>query len=377
MENSGLTSGIISFPRSEGILTNADIESLLVKLALALDPLIRVDGLSVKIDGFAEELLLLRTPEGFKREVVYASRVLDERGFAGRVFAESGPLVVEDIAAEISSFPGYVRREGFKALVGAPLMYCKRRVGMLTIYMRRASRVSDSLIPIVSLVADVAATIVENSQLVHRLEKNYFSTVEALAAAIEAKDPYTRGHSKRVTQFAIVLAERFKVSGTKMKDLQYGAMLHDVGKIGVRGQILNKRGRLTPEEYKIIKRHPIIGERIIDSVDFLQGAKPVVRSHHERFDGTGYPDGLRDEEIPLLARIVAVVDFYDALTSERPYRPAFSIEQTRLYIKEGIGAEFDPTVASEFLKLADAIRQPQEAADAEEVPVEVGPAGEL
>jgi ribonuclease P protein subunit RPR2 len=128
---------------------------------------------------------------------------------------------------------------------------------------------------------------------------------------------------------------------------------------------------LTPEEYKIIKRHPIVGERIIDGVDFLQGAKPVVRSHHERFDGTGYPDGLRDEEIPLLARIVAVVDFYDALTSERPYRPAFSPDQTRLFIKEGIGADFDPIIATEFLKLAAAVPGP------EEVPVEVGTGSEL
>lgn len=371
MDNSGLTGGLKSFPRTDGILTNTDIESILIRLALALEPFVGVDGLSVKIDGLAEELLLLRTAEGFKRETVYASRVLDEKGFAGRVFAESGPVVMGNITAEISSFPGYVRREGFRALVGVPLTYCKRRVGMLSIYLRRTLDVPDSVIPVVSLVADVAATIVENSQLVHRLEKNYFSTVEALAAAIEAKDPYTRGHSKRVTQFAIVLAERFKVSEAEMKDLQYGAMLHDIGKIGVRGQILNKRGRLTPEEYKIIKRHPIVGERIIDRVDFLQGARPVVRSHHERFDGTGYPDGLQDEEIPLLARIVAVVDFYDALTSERPYRPAFSIEQTRLLIKDGIGRDFDPVVAREFLRLAARIPEP------EEVPVEVGPASEL
>jgi putative nucleotidyltransferase with HDIG domain len=371
MENNDLTGGVESPPSTGGILTNADIESILERLALALDPLVRVDGLSVKISGFAEELLLLRSPEGFKREVVYASRVLDEKGFAGKVFAEGRPLVIDDIAAEISSFPGYVRREGFKSMVGAPLTYHKRRIGMLSIFMRQASRVSDSLFPIVSLVADVAAAIVENSQLVHRIEKNYFSTVEALAAAIEAKDPYTRGHSKRVTQYAIVLAERFGVSHAKMKDLQYGAMLHDIGKIGVRGQILNKRGRLTPEEFKIIKRHPIIGERIIDSVDFLQGAKPVVRSHHERFGGTGYPDGLRDEEIPFLARIVAVVDFYDALTSERPYRPAFSAEQTRLFIKEGIGRDFDPQLATEFLKLASAIPKP------EEVLVEVGATTEL
>jgi putative nucleotidyltransferase with HDIG domain len=371
MENSGLTGDAGSFPRTGGILTNDDIEAILERLAVALDPFVRVDGLSVKIGGFADELLLLRSPEGFKREIVYASRILDEHGIAGQVLSGNGPVVIEDIGSDLSAFPGYVRREDFKSLVGVPLVYHKRSVGMLCIFMRNTPVVPDSLIPIVSLVAEVAATIVENSQLVSRLEKNYFSTVEALAAAIEAKDPYTRGHSKRVTQYAITLAERLGVSGDKIKDLQYGAMLHDIGKIGVRGQILNKRGRLTPEEFKIIKRHPIIGERIIDRVDFLQGAKPVVRSHHERFDGTGYPDGLRDEEIPLLARIVAVVDFYDALTSERPYRPAFSVEQTMLFIKEGIGGDFDPLIATEFLKLAAAIPRP------EEVPVEVGPVTEL
>ncbi len=354
-------------PRTAGILTNDDIVDILERLMLALDPFIRVDGLSVKIGGFAEELLILRVPQGFKREVVYASRVLDERGFAGRVLAGSGPLVIEDIASHIDSFPGYVRREGFRSLVGVPLLYRRRRVGMLCIFKRDTSHVPDTSIPVVSLVADVAATIVENSQLLARLEKNYFSTVEALAAAIEAKDPYTRGHSKRVTQYAITLAERLRVAADAIKDLQYGAMLHDIGKIGVRGQILNKRGRLTPEEYKIIKRHPIIGERIIDGVDFLEGAKPVIRSHHERFDGRGYPDGLRDEEIPMLARIVAVVDFYDALTSERPYRPAFSAEQAMLFVKEGIGGDFDPAVAAEFLKIVAAVPRPAE------VPVEVGP----
>jgi putative nucleotidyltransferase with HDIG domain len=371
MGKSGLSGGIDSVPRTDGILTNADIESILERLALALEPFVRVDGLSVKIQGFAEELLLLRGPEGFKREMVYASRVLDEGGFAGKVLGGGGPVVFDDIAAETSAFPGYVRREGFRSMVGVPLKYRGRLIGMLSIFMRSTSHIGDGVIPVVSLVGDVAATVVENSQLVSRLEKNYFSTVEALAAAIEAKDPYTRGHSKRVTQYAIALAERLGVAGPGMKDLQYGAMLHDIGKIGVRGQILNKRGRLTPEEYKIIKRHPVIGERIIDRVDFLQGAKPVVRSHHERFDGTGYPDGLRDEEIPLLARIVAVVDFYDALTSERPYRPAYSADQTHLFIKEGIGREFDPVVATEFLRLASARPQPGQ------VPVEVGSVQEL
>ena len=195
----------------------------------------------------------------------------------------------------------------------------------------------------------------ENSQLVQQLETNYFSTVEALAAAIEAKDPYTRGHSKRVTQFAILLAERFGVSDVEIRNLRYGATLHDIGKIGVSGKILNKEGRLTTEEYEVIKLHPGIGENIIGRVDFLQGARPVVRSHHERFDGSGYPDGLGEEEIPFLARVAAVVDFFDALTSDRPYRKAYSIEQTVHLIREGIGREFDPMVAKEFLEISSCL----------------------
>ena len=124
-----------------------------------------------------------------------------------------------------------------------------------------------------------------------------------------------------------VLADDFGVSENDIRNLQYGATLHDIGKIGISGKILNKNGRLTEAEYEVIKKHPVIGERIIERVDFLQGARPIVRGHHERFDGTGYPDGLRDEEIPFLARISCVVDFFDALTSDRPYRRAYSAEQ--------------------------------------------------
>jgi HD-GYP domain-containing protein (c-di-GMP phosphodiesterase class II) len=157
-----------------------------------------------------------------------------------------------------------------------------------------------------------------------------------------------------------MLAERFGVSGTEIRNLRYGATLHDVGKIGIRGDILNKKGRLTREEYEIIKKHPVIGEHIIERVDFLQGARPIVRSHHERFDGTGYPDGLRDEEIPFLARVAGIADFFDALTSDRPYRTAFSVEETSMIIKERIGREFDPLVAKEFLEISSNLVKPQE-----------------
>jgi len=337
---------------TRSILESLDIGATLEQLGHALASFVRVDALSLKLNGMTEELLMVRRNGCFKHETVFGSKILSPASF-GRVALDAGaPTVIDDIATAGFTLPAYVSREGFKSLVAVPLRSGKREMGIVTIFLKEAAPVSAEALAIVSIVASVTAAAVEHSQLVRRMETNYFSTVEALAAAIEAKDPYTRGHSKRVTQFAIVLAERFGVSGAELRTLQYGATLHDIGKIGIDEKILNKPGKLTPEEFEVIKHHPAIGERIIERVDFLQGARPVVRSHHERFDGTGYPDGLRDEEIPFLARVCCVVDFYDALTSDRPYRPAFSVDTTIQYIKEGIGSMFDPVVAKEFLEMS-------------------------
>jgi putative nucleotidyltransferase with HDIG domain len=312
--------------------------------------------------------VLFKRGEDFRREIVYGSRILASTGFAAKAFATGRTTVIEDLEADtVFTYPSYVSREGFKSLVAVPLILERREIGLLTIYLGERSEVSSHVLAIASMVAGVTAAAVQNSDLLERMEKNYFSTVEALTAAIEAKDPYARGHSKRVTQFAMVLAERFGLSDTDIRNLKYGAALHDIGKIGIRGHILNKKGRLTREEYEIIKQHPAIGERIIEHVDFLQGARPIVRSHHERFDGTGYPDGLRDEEIPFLARIAAVVDLFDALTSDRPYRNAYTAKETGLIIKQGIGREFDPVVAKEFLEIISGLGP--DVARPQEVPV--------
>jgi HD-GYP domain-containing protein (c-di-GMP phosphodiesterase class II) len=347
---------------TRSILESLDLGSLLTRLADALVSLVEIDALSLKLHNVTEELLLIRRLDSFKREMVFGSRVMSAAGVSRTAMESGTPILIEDIERETRyAFPSYVGREGFKSLVAVPLVMGTRKMGMVTIYLRKKAPVSPQVLAIISIVASVAAAAVENSELVNRIETNYFSTVEALAAAIEAKDPYTRGHSKRVTQFAIVLAERFGVPETDIRNLRYGATLHDIGKIGVSGKILNKKGRLTAEEFDAIKQHPLIGENIIGRVDFLQGARPIVRSHHERFDGSGYPDGLSEEEIPFLARVVAVIDFYDALTSDRPYRKAYSLEQTLHIIREGIGREFDPMVAVEFLEMSSCLAKSSEA----------------
>jgi putative nucleotidyltransferase with HDIG domain len=346
---------------TKDILAGLDLDALLVRLGRVLSTFVRVSGLSLKLVDVSQEMLLVKRGDDFKREIVFGSRILAPQSFAAGAMASGQPAVLKDLGdVPALALPSYVAREGFRSLVAVPLMSGSRDIGILTIYLAEPSDVSSQVLAIISIVASVTAAAVENSELVRRIETNYFSTVEALAAAIEAKDTYTRGHSKRVTQFAITLAERFGVSGAEVRNLQYGATLHDIGKIGIRGHILNKKGRLTREEYEVIKKHPVIGERIIEPVDFLQGARPIVRSHHERFDGTGYPDALRDEEIPFLARIAAVADFFDALISDRPYRKSYTIEEANMIIKEGMGREFDPMVAREFLEISSGLAKPTE-----------------
>ena len=191
------------------------------------------------------------------------------------------------------------------------------------------------------------------SRLLQVLTKSVFDTVNALAVAIEAKDPHTEGHVQRVTQYALALGEELCLPGDQLQILQFGAMLHDVGKIGVRAEILNKAAPLDARELEAIRAHPLIGEHIIRDVDFLQPVRAIVRYHQEHYDGGGYPEGLHGEAIPILARIVAVADAYDAISADRPYRKSLGHRAAARILREGAGRQFDPGIVEAFLRIVD------------------------
>lgn len=181
------------------------------------------------------------------------------------------------------------------------------------------------------------------------IENHYASTVKALLAAIDAKDQYTRGHSERVSRFSAFLAERIGVQSSKILALEQAALIHDIGKIGVEGNILKKQGVLDTSEFAEIKKHPSIGARIITSVDFLREMMPVILCHHERFDGTGFPERLKGSAIPLSARVVAIADAVDAMLCDRPYRSALALDHVREEISRMSGKQFDPDIVSVVL----------------------------
>ena len=212
-------------------------------------------------------------------------------------------------------------------------------------------RFSRDIINLLRSFSEQAAVALHNAQLYQKIQDSYFEIVKALAQAIEAKDPYTHGHSARVMEYSLQIAQKLNLSEEEIKSLKYAAILHDIGKIGVRGYILNNPNGLTIEEYEEVKKHPAIGENIIQPIELLQPIRPLIRHHHEWYNGKGYPDGLSGENIPLGARILTVADAYDAMRSDRPYRKALSEEKAIQELKDGSGRQFDPQIVEVFLEI--------------------------
>jgi len=183
------------------------------------------------------------------------------------------------------------------------------------------------------------------------LQEAYRTTLEALGSALDTRDVGTEAHSRRVRGYSMTLGRRHGVPAWDLRDLEHGVLLHDIGKIGIPDHILLKQGPLTPAEWKIMRTHPEIGKRVIDRIPFLKAAIPIVYHHHERWDGTGYPDGLSGEAIPLGARIFAVADALDAMTFDRPYSRAIPFEQAAREILRCAGTHFDPAVVQTFLTI--------------------------
>jgi putative nucleotidyltransferase with HDIG domain len=196
--------------------------------------------------------------------------------------------------------------------------------------------------------ASYAATALETAQLYEERERHFRATLEAFAKAIDARDPYTAGHSERVTRYALAMARARGLADDDREIVRRGAMLHDIGKVGVPDAILRKTGPLTPEERAAIEAHTTTGFRMLQAVPFVAESLPLIRSHHERWDGAGYPDKLGETRIHPHARLLAVADTYDAMTSARPYRGALPREEAARRIRAEAGTQFDPAAVETF-----------------------------
>ncbi len=264
----------------------------------------------------------------------------------------SDPHLDADVRASMETW-------GEKSCLTVPLMYRGAALGLMElIELERERRYTEGEVQLARALADQAAVALNNARLytrskeyAARLENSYLETVTALAAAMEAKDHYTAEHADMLATMAVSVGRRLGLDESELRDLQFASVLHDIGKIGIPGHILNKPDKLTDDEFRVMAEHTLIGERIISTIEYLSPIASVIRSAHERWDGRGYPDGLAGDEIPRAARILFVCDAFHAMTSDRPYRRAMPAEDALRELARNAGTQFDPEVVEAFLEV--------------------------
>ena len=266
----------------------------------------------------------------------------------GQAVLERRPQPVPDLESSPYKTSDFVRERGLKSLVSVPLLLLDRSLGGLTVYGETADAFGEDDVTLLTVIAASLAAVIE-TELRFR---DASETLTNLARAIEARDPFTQGHSERVTSYAAGLAEKAGVASEDIEIITQMGPMHDIGKAGISEAILNKPARLNPHERKAVERHPVIGEHIVDSIRNFQSGLFLIRSHHERPDGRGYPDGLEGSEIPLAVRIFAVADAFDALTTKRPYRDPLEKNEALEEIKAQAGTQFDERLVDAFCEMA-------------------------
>jgi PAS domain S-box-containing protein len=334
-----------------GITLNVLLDQLITHLGVDAATVMLLNSQSLALECAAER--------GFRSDGMSRARVPLGQGCAGVVALERKPLYIADLAAvqdkRVRSH--LVVSEGFVSYYGAPLLNRGQLRGVIEICHRSRFDADEDRLGFLESLAGQAAIAIDNASLFDEMERShseltlaYEATLEGWARALELRDFETKGHCQRVTDLTVKLARALGVEDKDLTQIYRGALLHDIGKIAVPDKILLKQGPLTPEEWVIMRQHPIYAHELLFPIAYLRPALDIPFSHHERWDGGGYPRGLKGEDIPLAARIFAVVDVWDALNHDRPYRSAWPQDKIREYLQEEAGTQFDPEVVAVFLE---------------------------
>ncbi len=286
---------------------------------------------------------------------------LEGRTHHSQMAADSRVVEIENLYQDAPNEGDALGQTQIKTYLSCPLLIRGRVIGILNIQRQSHYReFATGELQCLKVIASKAAYAISNSKLYDDLEKAYLSTIMALANAVEARDRYTSGHTVRVTYLAELIAKELGWEDDRIFILTMGCSLHDIGKIGVPDSVLNKPGKLTAQEMSIMQRHPEVGARMIEGIAFLKPCAPFIISHHEQWDGSGYPHGLKGDGIPIEGRILAVADTFDAIVTDRPYRRGKSIEAAMQELRDFAGRQFDPDVVEIFV---EAIRKNREKLD--------------
>jgi len=332
------------------------LETLLDTFLLTVVGQLRVESACFLLaEGWDSRVLVHSLSKGVKLSLVENLQIPFDSPLGSILSSCEKPLGIE----ELESYPRV--GDQVKTIAAAGFILCHsihvkgRFIGVLLLGERVHGNGFTQLdMEMLASLSSSAGIAIENARLYNELQETYLATIKAFVNTIEAKDPYTRGHTERVAEYATAIAEGMGLGPEEVENIRFGAILHDIGKLGVYEQILWKPTALDEEEWKIVKSHPETGASILSGIRFLEKAIDIVRHHHERLDGKGYPDGLRDDELSLYARITCVADSFDAMTSDRPYRDALSVEEALSQMAGKSGTQFDPKVTQVFARLVKA-----------------------
>lgn len=330
---------------------SSSLDQLLHTFALTMMGQLGVDAVAVFLPPHSDpQTFAPRVARGIPPERLREVRFRISGPLSATLLVESRPLRMK----ELEAWPDMRKECGALQALGAslvaPILANNAMLGMVAVGERAdGTEMQRDDLEMIQSLCGAASVAVENARLFRDLEETTIATIGALAAAMEAKDRYSHGHTERVAKFSELLARALELPPAEVEAIHRGAMLHDIGKIGVLDAILNKPGTLNDEEMKVVQTHPLIGANIVRSLTFLTSAQEIVRHHHERVDGRGYPDGVRGESFGLGARIVAVADSFDAMTTDRPYRPAMTVEEVLKILKDNSGTQYDTAVVEALI----------------------------
>ncbi len=269
----------------------------------------------------------------------------------------SNPFLVISGPKAKRFFKSVPKNKANVSLLSVPLKVRDNIIGAINAFsFNRSQRYTEGQGKLLIILASRAAQAIENARLFENLQRTFRGTIQGLVSTLEAKDKYTSGHSRRVTEYAVEIAEAMGLSPEETEKIEWAGLLHDIGKIGIRLEALNKPEKITVEEHEMFKDHCVMGKQILESIHFLRGVVPLVLYHHEWYDGSGYPEGIKGKNIPKGARILAVADSYDAMTSDRPYRKAMSEDDAIEELNRFSGTQFDPEVVEIFIDLLESKR---------------------
>lgn len=318
----------------------------------ATTSLLRVETCVVMLLDKKKEELVISAFRGPGLEGSKGYGVSKNIPFIDSTLSSKKPLVVPDVK-KMPELKGVLFKKDAQSFASVPLVAEDKAIGTLNISNPFPYDFPPGEIQLLSIVASQAAVAIERTQLYKRLQANYLSSIAALAATLDAKDPYTSGHSQQVSKYTVAIAKRMGLAKKEVENIYYASLLHDLGKISIREEILNKPGKLTKEEFAAVTTHPSMSANIIREAEFLRELIPLILYHHERYEGGGYPGGLKGEEIPQGARILTVADSFQAMTSDRPYRKTFSREEAKQELKGCSGSQFDPQIVKAFLEILE------------------------